>query len=498
MSNQYRRYLSAELLRSRGSALQWLPLLALPLVVMTVFFSAFASSAEDATGVLGWQSMFITGMYAPLIALFAGVPDRREVLSRGGGTLWRRLHPRYEHASRFLFVVVSLAVFHFLNFGLSWAAVAAQGRADHQLLLIAGAYSFLGAIGIAGLATACARRLGLAVTLILAVIWQVISVLPRVVEGQLWWAFPPAWPLRLLLPALRIHQNSVPLEPGDPLLQESPLPALALCLTLAVAGSLTATMTPRRVRPLSRRRRVAIPTTSTAATPAQGWQPASASRAAACFRLSDALRGFHRAIMTPAVITCLVLSALALIFIALYYPPRYVQGFFVFLLLPVGAGVLPVLVWPGFSGAWPIVYTESRHCSTALLLWLLGIIAAVCTCASVAVIFAGEATLAVLAQLPLTIGVGYVLAAVSLIMVIRFGIWSSLVLTIIGTIVSVTVGGDVLAKTVLWLVAFPAWPMNADSPGRYACAAIMTLLLAASTSRAARRLLRTRALRPTD
>ncbi len=81
MSNQYRRYLSAELLRSRGSALQWLPLLALPLVVMTVFFSAFASSAEDATGVLGWQSMFITGMYAPLIAVFAGVPERREVLS---------------------------------------------------------------------------------------------------------------------------------------------------------------------------------------------------------------------------------------------------------------------------------------------------------------------------------------------------------------------------------------------------------------------------------
>lgn len=498
MSNQYRRYLSAELLRSRGSALQWLPLLALPLVLMTIFFSAFASSAEDATGVLGWHSMFITGMYAPLIALFAGIPERREALSRSGGTLWRRLHLRYEHASRFLIVVASLAVFHLLNFGLSWAAVAIQARADHQLLIIAGAYSLIGAIGIAGLATAGARRLGLAVTLILAVIWQVISVLPRVVEGQLWWAFPPAWPLRLLLPALRIHQNSVPLEPGDPLLQESPLPALALCLILAVAGSLTATMTPRRVRPLSRRRRVAIPTTGTAATPAQGWQPASASRAAACSGLSDALRGFHRAIMTPAVITCLVLSALALIFIALYYPPRYVQGFFVFLLLPVGAGVLPVLVWPGFSGAWPIVYTESRHCSTALLLWLLGIIAAVCTCASVVVIFAGEATLAVLAQLPLTIGVGYVLSAVSLIMVIRFGIWSSLVLTIIGTIVSVTVGGDVLAKTVLWLVAFPAWPMNADSPGRYACAAIMTLLFAAITSWAARRLLRTRALRPTD
>ncbi|WP_284796769.1 hypothetical protein QP936_004255 [Corynebacterium rhinophilum] len=497
MVKQYRRYLSAELLRCRGSAVQWLPLLALPLVLMTVFFSAFASSAEDATGVLGWQSMFITGMYAPLIALFAGIPERREALSRSGGTLWRRLNPRYEHASRFLIVVASLAVFHLLNFGLSWAAVAIQARAEHQLLIIAGAYSFLGAIGIAGLATAGARRLGLAVTLILAAIWQVISVLPRVVEGPLWWAFPPAWPLRLLLPALRIHQNSVPLEPGDPLLQESPLPALALCLTLAVASVFTATMTPRRVRPRSRPRGVTAPTTSTTATPAQGWRPATVSRAAAYSRLADALRGFYRVIMTPAVITCLALSALALIFIALIYPPSYVQGFFTLLLLPVGAGVLSVLVWPGFSGAWPIVYIESRHCSTALLLWLLGIIAVVCTCASVAVIFAGGAALTVLAQLPLAVGVGYVLTVISLIVVIRFGIWSSLALTIVGIIVSVTVGGDVLAKTVLWLIAFPAWPMNADSPVRYAAAAMMTLLFAAITSWAARRLLRTRALRPT-
>ena len=103
-----------------------------------------------------------------------------------------------------------------------------------------------------------------------------------------------------------------------------------------------------------------------------------------------------------------------------------------------------------------------------------------------------------LAQLPLAIGVGYVLTVVSLIVVIRCGIWSSLALTIIGTIVSMTIGGDVLAKTVLWLVAFPAWPMNADSPGRYAGVAMMTLLFATITSWAARRLLRTRALRPTD
>ena len=101
----FNRYLSAEVLRSRGSALQWLPLLAVPLVVMTALFSALASPTQDATGVLGWQSMFITGMYAPLIALFAAIPERREVRTRGGGTLWRRFNAHYEQTSRFLVIL---------------------------------------------------------------------------------------------------------------------------------------------------------------------------------------------------------------------------------------------------------------------------------------------------------------------------------------------------------------------------------------------------------
>ena len=147
----FNRYLSAEVLRSRGSALQWLPLLAVPLVVMTALFSALASPTQDATGVLGWQSMFITGMYAPLIALFAAIPERREVRTRGGGTLWRRFNAHYEQTSRFLVILSSLAIFHVLNFGLSWAIVALQGRANHQLLVVAGLFSFLGAIGILSL-----------------------------------------------------------------------------------------------------------------------------------------------------------------------------------------------------------------------------------------------------------------------------------------------------------------------------------------------------------
>ena len=79
---------------------------------------------------------------------FSAIPERREARTRGGGTLWRRINAHYEQSSRFLVIISSLAIFHVLNFGVSWALVALQGRANHQLLVVAGLYSFLGAIGL--------------------------------------------------------------------------------------------------------------------------------------------------------------------------------------------------------------------------------------------------------------------------------------------------------------------------------------------------------------
>ena len=492
----FKRYLSAELLRSRGSAVQWLPLLALPLALMTIVFSAIASPAKDATGVLGWQSMFVTGMYAPLVAVFAAVTERREVLARGGGTLWRRLTTRYEHIARLVVVLASLGAFHLLNFGVSWAVVFAQGREQHHLVALAGLYSVLGAIGIAGLASACSRRYGLGATLILSVIWQVSSVTSKVVEGPTWWAFPPAWPMRLMLHSLHIHQNSVPLDPGDPLLQESPLPALALTLLLAAVGVYAAIVTPRRLRRLAlpRRGQTTAASSGTTAT----WRPATAPRATARPRLVGALVGLHRAACSPAVIACLALSALALLFLALFYPPTYVQGFFIFLLLPVGAGVLPVVVWPLLAPVWPLSHIESRHCSSALLWWLFGIVSTVCVGASLALSASGSSASTTAVQLPLAIGVGYVISVFSLLIVIRLGIMSGLALCIVCTIVSVTLGGDVLARTPLWLIAFPAWPMNADSPARYILATVLIGIFATAGTWMVIRLLKTKALRPAN
>ncbi|MGV0351065.1 hypothetical protein ACUY2G_09140 [Corynebacterium guaraldiae] len=498
-------YLSAELLRSRGSALQWLPLLALPLVIMTIIFSSMASARTDATGVLAWQSLFVTGMYSPLTGLFAAIPERRETITRSGGTQWRNLNPRLENAARFIVVIVSLGVFHILNFGVSWFVVAAQGRENHELILVAGLYSFLGALGIAGLSAACARRLGFGLTLVAAALWQIISILPCTVESGRWWAFPPAWPQRLLLRALRIHQNSVPLEPQDPLLTSSPLPAFILCVILAVLGALAAVYTPRRYRPMfSLRHRFARSTTAqtdadvanTTMEEAQVWQPTRHPRAAAQSSLWSTLLGLHRAAFSPAVFSCLMLSILALGFVALQYPANYVEGFFHYFLLPVGAGILPVLVWPRVADSWPLVHMETRFGTSGILLWFLCVILAVCAAAYLASALAGGDVAAQLPAFPLTVGVGFAIAAVSLILVVRLGIVSAIALSIVGTIVSVTLGGDVLADTGLWILAFPAWPLVAYSSLRYAIAMTLTVVLCAAAALLARRLLHTRALSP--
>ena len=493
-------YLSAELLRSRGSTLQWLPLLALPLVIMTIIFSSVASAHTDATGVLAWQSLFVTGMYAPLIGLFAAIPERRETITRSGGTQWRNLNPRLENAARFIVVIVSLAVFHILNFGVSWFVVAAQGRENHELILVAGLCSFLGALGIAGLSAACTRRLGFALALVAAVLWQLVSILPSTVETGRWWAFLPAWPQRLLLPALRIHQNSVPLEPNDPLLTSSPFPALILCVILAVLGSLAAVYTPRRYRPVFPLRfaftQSTVTRTNATVEEAQPWKPTEHSRAAAQSSPWSTLLGLHHAAFSPAVFSCLLLSVFTLGFVALLYPANYVEGFFHFFLLPVGTGILPVLVWPRVAGSWPLVHMETRFGASGILLWFLCIIVAVCAAAYLASALAGSDVTAQISAFPLSVGVGFVIAAVSLILMIRLGIVSAIALTIVGTIVSITLGGDVLAETGLWLLAFPAWPLIALSPMRYAIAVALTAVLCVIAVLLARHLLHTSALSP--
>ena len=70
-------------------------------------------------------------------------------------------------------------------------------------------------------------------------------------------------------------------------------------------------------------------------------------------------------------------------------------------------------------------------------------------------------------------------AGASLAVTVRFGVMWTLAATVLVTIVSATIGGDVLAESFLWIAAVPAWPVTATGPRVWVALAVGAVLLAA-------------------
>ncbi|HIW95206.1 MAG TPA: hypothetical protein H9867_01775 [Candidatus Corynebacterium gallistercoris] len=316
------RYLSAELLRSRHTALQWLPLTALPLVGLTYNLAAFVNSRTDAVGVLMWQAVYLTGIAAPLTALFAAAAENREKKSNYGGTLWLPLSRKRLRATRLGVILLSLAIFHVLNFGGTWLLLTLSGRSGSERIAVLGLYAYIGTIGIAGLASALTRLTNFLITFLVFTAWQIVGITKPLVEGDHWWIWPMTWPVRLVLPILGVHQNAVPLEPGSPLNKESPAGALILCGVLALLGLIAATLTPESWQVQKKKSPTVSP--STALKSAQ-FRPALLQRTAA--RKPRPYSALTLAALTPTVRACLLLSIAALILCTLIYPILKRPGF---------------------------------------------------------------------------------------------------------------------------------------------------------------------------
>lgn len=461
------RYLSAELLRARGSALQWLPLLAVPLVLVTYALASVTDPREDAVGVLMWQAIYLTGMAAPLAALFGAVAEAREKKARCGGTQWRPVSMRRQRAARLAVVLLSLAVFHVLNFGGTWLLTASRPGSGTILLL--GALAFAGAIGLAGLGAALARVSNLIVAVAVFFVWQIVGTLKPFAEGEHWWVWPMSWPVRLVLPVLGVHQNAVPLEPGSPLAAEKPWLALGLCIALAAVGAAAAVFTPGWTG-RGRGRREAKSAVS-AAVPA----PAVARRGS---RRPRPLRAMTSAGLTPALAGCVALSVVAMGLTCLIYPASYVHGLFSFVILPLGAGLLPVLVWPQVEGAWAVMRVEYARSARVLLLWCLLCALAVCFAASLFGLAAGGTLVDETRRFLVAALVGYVVLLLSFLVLLRTGAAAAVATVVVLAIFSVTLGGDVLAQTPLWIVALPSWPETAEGAGRLGTALALGGVLA--------------------
>ncbi|WP_075663179.1 hypothetical protein [Corynebacterium frankenforstense] len=537
------RYLRAELIRARGSALARLPLLGLLLGAITAFFGPLsAPPGADAATVLNWQGLYLTGMAAPLVGLFAAVAESRERTARAGGTAWRSVSVHRQRAARLAVVWLAVAAFHVLNFGVTFLAAALLGMARAWLVAAVGAAALLGALGVAGLAAALARRRGTVAVLVAGVIWQAAGI---AVAAPWWWALPPTWPLRLVLPLLGVQFNLLPLEPGSPLAAQTPWWPAALCCLLVLLGAAAAVLVPpreRRPRPIADAppgsagavppavRRGADfrdagtvaerpadafvhgesghpgPGSEPGARHAPGVAPAAQEpmvqvvprpALSAAGSAAAALRATARVAATPAVLVAVGLSVLALAATAAVYDASYVRGLFVFAVLPLGAGVLPVLVWPALAGAWPLARVENPRVPVALVAWIFLVVAGMCLVAAVAVAAAGvgegvdpaAAGAALVRWAAVACLSGCVLAAVALALTVRLGTAWAVAAAVVWTVVSATLGGDVLAQTVLWLPALPSWAQTADIAARFIAVAALGLPLLAAATWAARRAL---------
>lgn len=462
-------YLHAEWIRSRGSTLWWLAGAGL---LLGCIFAAFSlvGQVETARDLMNWQGLLVTALAAPVAALFAGVVEVRERSARSGGTDWRPVDPRRVRAARLVLVWAALGAFCLADFGANWLAATAFGLEGAGAMLAVGAAVWGGMCGVAGVAAALVRRIGILPTLLVALLYQV--ELGYFCDREWWWANPAAWPLRLELPLMGLQFNLLPLEPGSALDTQSPWAPLALCLLFAAFGAACAVWTPPRRQRMRRKvaHDVAVPRES---------RPAVARPPHVGF--VAALRGVHRAGSVASLSVLLLLTALVML-VAMRYPAEVRRALDMYLILPVGAGLLPTLVWPRLRPAWQLMRVEHPRVATALLTW-------VCTVVALVVLFGALTGGFGLVGTVIALLTTSALALCALAITARFGIAWTLAATLTWTVLSVTIGGDVLAGSWLWVLAVPAWAETATSPLRVAVALVGGVVLVAGAWAGARRVL---------
>lgn len=172
----------------------------------------------------------------------------------------------------------------------------------------------------------------------------------------------------------------------------------------------------------------------------------------------------------------------------LRYDPSVRTGLFTYAILPVDAGLLPVLVWPQLRHAWPLMQIEHPRIRAALLGWLLIVV----TLVALVTAAASGATLIDAARcLLLAVLIGGAMAFFSLAVTARWGVGWALAWT--------PVRDQLLrdyrwrcprSERTLWIIAPTAWPETATSVARFVVASVVGALLFAGSSGLAHRRLK--------
>ncbi|MEJ5928524.1 hypothetical protein WG915_07825 [Corynebacterium sp. H128] len=433
----------------KGSALAYYPLLAVPIALLSGLFG----SAVASENLLYWQALFVTGMMVPIVGLAAGIAETREIKARSGGMETRSTSLKMLRLCRFIVCTVVVVCLILVNFGITYAMTGASDAALAALL------AAIATPGLVGILQWVARGTGTVFAVLFGFVWQIGGV--TLAENSNWFLYPPAWQVRILLPTIGIHSNAVPLVAGEPLLTESPWLAILLNLVLGIFGAWLAIQFPLRLRRKAPR------------VEQQHLQSPELTRA-----LSDRqpqsvlvlLWVLTRLLFTTATGWCVALSLGMIALIALIYPPNYLVAFYSLGLLPVGAGVLAVLVWSVLRPTWSLSVVETPVLRSAVLLWQSAVVAILSLVTASLVDHSWQRFI-----LWTLTGILMMLSAQTL--QLYWGVTVSLGAVVVWTIFSLTLGGDVLADTLLWFPALPSWGMTAVVGTRFPIAVVTCVLL---------------------
>jgi len=446
------RVLRAERVRWHRDVSSRIPWAGLVVGIGLGLLSSGASTSPGWIPVLAWLNpwaVFVGPMLAVLVVAVSLSGDRA---SRGGGAWWRPVTGRQMDAAKLTIAALFLLM---TSIG-AVAGVLAVGATHEDLatlpwvrVIAVVATLWAGSVSLAAVIVRVGRRLGLLASLGIGAAWCVVGALTA--ESPWAFAVPPAWSVRATIPLFGTHSNGITLPPASPLAQIAPIPWSLACLGFAAlvvivrrrqAGPPGAD---RTASPVAVRRMeddvpgVALP------QPSDSRHPRRAGREASSRSVTRAtLVALRR---TPLWIVPLVATA-SILLMTRWQPPARVLQVVPLAVVPVVAFVTPLIVWGRLRPAWRVVSTRPvalvrtalaaatvvalvSSCSVVLPLLLLGAVGVDSTRVQVlAVMCVVTGVMWTCVQLVLTIAMGRVVATAA---------------GIIGTFVSLLIGGSVLA-----------------------------------------------------
>lgn len=440
------RYLAIEAVRLKRTALMYFPLGGLVMAGVFVLLSQGAQLAgvvKGNDGALLWEALYFTGIAGPLMFTMGGLPELREKAARNGGLENRGSHKYMDRLSRLFWLFVISFLFQALNYG---------------FLALFGTYrpvafwaSWIGSLVMIALGNFITRSAGIVTSLIAGILWQIMGT--SLAEDALWFLFPPAWVTRVLLNPIGVNINSTPISEVSPAYGESPVLGISLCTVAAVLATLLLFVDGHPLRY----------TEKIEAERAERIDEESIIGESHFRRKKGAIPFLSvlLALNSWPVYSCIVLSLIMSITLP--------SDIFTYFILPIGTGLLPILTWPLVSTVFPLMRIENKLWPVTYFISHMGIV--------VVLSLVTALTGGTFSQLLLWSLTGTTLLFFSFLMLIRFGAGASLTVMILWTIVALTIGGDALAKTQLWIIPFSSWGDIAAGTPREPVALVVSSIL---------------------